>query len=259
MTELLHNAIVASLQAGEAIMKVYASDSFEVESKSDNSPLTKADRASHEIIAAHLAKTNIPVLSEEDSKNHPYEKRKKWTRCWIVDPLDGTKEFIKRNGEFTVNIALVENGESILGVIFVPVKNELYYAEKNEGAFLSNDQNRTNIQLPCFKLPQTKTIAGSRSHTSAETEKFVREMEERSGKINFISAGSALKFCLLAKGEAHFYPRFAPTMEWDTAAGQIILEESGGKMVQWPSKEKFVYNRENLRNGWFLATAGNSH
>lgn len=259
-------AIAASLEAGTAILNVYNSPDFGIEQKEDDSPLTKADRASHEIIAKHLASSGIPVLSEEDARNHLFEERKNWQQCWIVDPLDGTKEFIKRNGEFTVNIALVENGIPLFGVIYVPVTGDLYFSNGSKAfklaaashhipAAIADGALKEIRELPAQKFPAAFTMVGSRSHSSPETEAFVTEMEEKHGTVDFIAAGSSLKFCLLAEGKAQAYPRFAPTMEWDTAAGQAILEAAGGSVVEWPSQKRMQYNRENLRNGWFLALA----
>lgn len=259
-------AIRASLEAGAAILDVYNSPDFGIEQKEDDSPLTKADSASHEIIAKLLAVTEVPVLSEEDAKNHSYADRSSWNQCWIVDPLDGTKEFIKRNGEFTVNIALVENGFPVMGVIYVPVTDELYFsngansfklekASHHIPAAIADGALKQIKTMPVQDFPKTFTMVGSRSHSSPETEAFVKEMEAKHGAVDFVAAGSSLKFCLLAEGKAHSYPRFAPTMEWDTAAGQAILEAAGGSVVEWPGQNRMHYNRENLRNGWFLANA----
>lgn len=263
MQQLLQTAIEAAKDASSAILGIYNTADFGIEYKSDDSPLTKADSASHAIIATALKDTGIPVLSEEDALNHSYADRRAWKFCWIVDPLDGTKEFIKRNGEFTVNIALCENGVPVLGVICTPVTDVIHFGIVGKGAFrlekISAEDPGSFMEksksLPLTALPETFTIAGSRSHSSAETETYIEEQRKKYGKVDFISAGSSLKFCLLAEGKAHAYPRFAPTMEWDTAAGQAILEAAGGKMVEWPSGNSFHYNRENLRNGWFLATA----
>lgn len=264
--ELLHTAIRAAIEAGHEILKVYNSSDFNIEIKDDQSPLTRADRAAHDIIEEYLGKTGIPVLSEEDSKNHSWEERRAWTRCWIVDPLDGTKEFIKRNGEFTVNIALAEAGVPVVGIIYVPVTGVLYFSTKEKKSYkLEKADLYTPVriaqilvpgmkQLPCIELPEDYTIVGSRSHSSPETEAYVKEMEARHGAVDFVASGSSLKFCLVAEGKAHAYPRFAPTMEWDTAAGQAILEAAGGKVLEWPSGVPMRYNRENLRNGWFLAS-----
>jgi 3'(2'), 5'-bisphosphate nucleotidase len=257
---LLNTAITAALEAGKVILEIYKSDDFEVEIKGDNSPLTKADTASHNVIMSYLTKTNIPVLSEE-GKTMAYEERKDWKQLWIVDPIDGTKEFIKRNGEFTVNIALIENQKTLIGVIFVPVTGELYFSTKEMGAYkvtvaLDNFDIETLIsngnKLPLEREDKTFTIVASRSHMSPETEDYVAEMKAKYGTVNLISKGSSLKLCMVAEGQADCYPRFAPTMEWDTAAGQAICEHAGFKVIDWGTKENMLYNREELLNNWFL-------
>lgn len=260
MKQLLNTAITAALEAGKAILEIYHSGDFDIETKGDKSPLTKADKASHNVIISFLAKTNIPVLSEE-GRDILYEERKGWKQLWIVDPIDGTKEFIKRNGEFTVNIALIEKHKPILGVIFVPAKGELYFSTKDIGAF------KVKIDLESFdfdalvekasKIPfqredKTFTIVASRSHMSVETETYVRKMRDIHGKVNLISRGSSLKLCMVAEGTADCYPRFAPTMEWDTAAGQAICEYAGFQVIDWSTKENMLYNREKLLNNWFI-------
>lgn len=263
MKELTDIAVRAAIEAGEAIMKVYSTADFGVEMKSDNSPLTIADRNAHAVIINYLNATSIPALSEEDVEPIPYSIRKSWARCWIVDPLDGTKEFIKRNGEFTVNIALIENGIPLFGVIYTPAQDVLHYSVPGVGAFrcdnaiqsLSADLIGKNaMKLPLVTPPSAFTIVGSRSHSSPETEKYVAEMQSTFGAVDFMASGSSLKFCLVAEGKAHSYPRFAPTMEWDTAAGHAILVASGGNVVVWPDQSPLLYNREELLNPWFLAT-----
>ncbi len=259
MKELVDIAVKAALDAGIEIMEIYSTGDFGVEMKSDNSPLTLADRAAHEVIAVHLASTEIPILSEEDDATVPFEERKLWTRCWIVDPLDGTKEFIKRNGEFTVNIALVENGVPVFGVIYAPALDMLYFSIPGEGAFacdspFSASYKLSSYAIPARALPEVFTIVGSRSHSSTETEAYIEEMKAKHGEVDFAASGSSLKFCLVAEGKAHSYPRFAPTMEWDTAAGHAILLAAGGKIVVWPDQTPLLYNRAELRNPWFLAT-----
>ena len=260
MNQFLNIAITAALEAGKAILEIYHSGEFDVEIKGDNSPLTKADKSSHNMIMSFLTKTNIPVLSEE-GKAIPYEERKDWNQLWIVDPIDGTKEFIKRNGEFTVNIALIENQKPIIGVIFVPVSGELYFSSKEIGAFkIAVDKNDFNVEtliskankLPLQRKDKTFTIVASRSHMSAETDNYVQEMRSTHGAVNLISKGSSLKLCMVAEGQADCYPRFAPTMEWDTAAGQAICEHAGFKVIDMDTKEKMRYNREELLNKWFL-------
>ncbi|GAA4244249.1 MULTISPECIES: 3'(2'),5'-bisphosphate nucleotidase CysQ [Winogradskyella] len=260
LTELLHHSITAALEAGKAILDIYHSDDFEVELKGDDSPLTKADIASHNVIMSHLKATHIPVLSEE-GKSIPYEDRKDWSQLWIVDPIDGTKEFIKRNGEFTVNIALVENQKTLLGVIYVPVLGDLYFSTSEIGAFKVsvnlNDYDVSTLisqgnKLPLEREDKTFTIVASRSHRSPETDEYINQMREKYGDVNLISKGSSLKLCMVAEGQADCYPRFAPTMEWDTAAGQAICEHAGFKVIDWSTKERMLYNRAELLNAWFL-------
>ena len=260
MKQLLNTAINAALEAGKAILEIYHSGDFDIEIKGDNSPLTKADTASHNVIMSFLMKTNIPVLSEE-GKVISYKERKDWKQLWIVDPIDGTKEFIKRNGEFTVNIALIENQKPILGVIFAPETGELYFSSKKMGAFkVKIDLENYDIdylvanadKLPLKREDKTFTIVASRSHMSPETEDYVQQMKNKHGEVNLISKGSSLKLCMVAEGVANCYPRFAPTMEWDTAAGQAICEHAGFNVVDWKTKKNMLCNREELLNNWFL-------
>lgn len=260
MKQLLITAITAALEAGKSILKIYHSGEFNVEIKGDNSPLTKADKASHNVIMSFLTKTNIPVLSEE-GKEITYQERKHWKKLWIVDPIDGTKEFIKRNGEFTVNIALIEDQKPIIGVVFVPVTGELYFSSNLEGAYkVTIDLDKYDMKtlfLEANKLPfipknSTYTIVASRSHISKETETYVKEMKKKYGKVNLISKGSSLKICMVAEGAADCYPRFAPTMEWDTAAGQAICEYAGFDIIDLVSLKNVVYNKEKLINNSFI-------
>ncbi|MCF8110966.1 MAG: 3'(2'),5'-bisphosphate nucleotidase CysQ [Desulfobacteraceae bacterium] len=257
-------ALKAALDAGAAALEVYEQD-FDVEEKSDHTPLTLADRRAHEIISSYLADTRIPVLSEE-GRDIAYEERKAWQKLWIVDPLDGTKEFVKKNGEFTINIALVEGGQPVLGVVFVPVKDRLYFAGKDKGAFLSGgakiggleNASGEELVLASVRLPvadqqaRPYTIMGSRSHLTPEVEEFVEKKRREIGEVDFISAGSSLKFCLVAEGRADVYPRLGPTMEWDTAAGQAIVEQAGGAVLEYESLQPLKYNKENLVNPWFI-------
>lgn len=252
-----------AFDAGKVILEIYTT-AFQVEYKADESPLTLADRKADGVIADALAITGIPILSEEVESGHAYSAtRAAWSRCWIVDPLDGTKEFVKRNGEFTVNIALVEQGQPILAVVYAPAKGLLYYAEKGRGAYriaIADPSAETPVfaspaLLPVQNRPAIFTIAGSRNHSSTETEQYVHDQEKRYGQIDFKAAGSSLKFCMVAEGLAHVYPRFTPTMEWDTAAGQLIAEESGCTVSIWPSGEPLRYNRELLTNPFFLVKA----
>lgn len=268
-------SIKASLDAGNAINEIYRSQEFAVEYKSDKSPLTIADQKSHEIITTALKRYDIPILSEE-GKDKPFAQRKDWERFWIVDPLDGTKEFIKRNGEFTVNIALIENSRPVLGTIFVPDRNTLYFAGRNLGAYKLQDGpfaglsdsladskeethtlwdqiNRKSTRLPIKDQQRSSlTIVGSRSHKTPELEAYVEEKRKIVGDVEFISAGSSLKICLVAEGRADVYPRLGPTMEWDTAAGQAIAECAGANVYQYDTREPLVYNKADLHNPWFI-------
>ena len=260
MNNLLTIAIKAALEAGKRIIEIYNNENFEVGFKSDASPLTKADLASHKIIINHLNKSDIPILSEE-GRHLSYEIRKQWKKLWIVDPIDGTKEFIKKNGEFTVNIALVENQIPILGVIYVPVLKELYFADKELGSFKLKDIIEFS-SLPVIinaadKLPlaiekRNFTVVASKSHLSPETEEYIAELEEEHGKVTTLSKGSSLKLCMVAEGMADQYPRFAPTMEWDTAAGQAICKYAGKNVIDYKTKKEMLYNRKVLLNEWFL-------
>ncbi len=263
---LLGIAVDAAVEAGKAVLEVYSSD-FSVEQKQDSSPLTLADKRSHEIISRRLSEHAaglLPLLSEE-GRDIPYGERKAWEHFWLVDPLDGTKEFVKRNGEFTVNIALIRNTEPVLGVIYVPVRDMLYYAAAGLGAYrLDSASTRAKdaasllergTRLPAAHAPNRPfTVVASRSHLSKETEDYLRELREQHGDMTVISAGSSLKFCLIAEDLADVYPRFAPTMEWDTGAGQAIVEEAGGVIVDADQRTRRMrYNKQDLTNGWFIA------
>lgn len=255
-------AIEAALKAGIEVLEIYHSGDFEVETKKDDSPLTKADKASHHIICSHLEPSNIPILSEE-GQSIPYETRKQWEALWILDPIDGTKEFIKRNGEFTVNIALVQNQKPRIGVVFAPVLGDLYFSEQGVGSFkvhvdLKNysvdDLLSKALALP---LPQEKrpfTIVASRSHLSEETKDYIEKMKKEHGEVTLISKGSSLKLCMMAEGKADCYPRFAPTMEWDTAAGQAVCEAAGFQLIDWETNAPMKYNRPQLTNRWFVVS-----
>ena len=245
--ELLNIAVNAAIDGGDEIMKVYNGD-FEVFIKADDSPLTIADQNANKIIVEQLAQTGIPVLSEE-GKTIPFNERKNWKRLWIVDPLDGTKEFVKRNGEFTVNIALIEDGMPIMGVIYVPVKEVLYFASE-EGAFKKVEDRL--VKLPIGKKKKQYVAVGSRSHMSEETNAYFKELKSTHGEIEVVSMGSSLKICLVAEGIADVYPRFAPTMEWDTAAGHAIAKYAGKKLIDYNTKKEMLYNRQELRNNWFI-------
>lgn len=247
-------------QASLAILEIYhqPSSNFEIEKKDDNSPLTLADKKSNEVIIRLLKQyfPHIPYISEE-TKLNDYAERKNWEWCWLIDPLDGTKEFIKRNGEFTVNIALIHRGEPVLGVVSVPVENTTYFATKNGGSHKKNANGSIQkIQIAPILPTQKVYIIASRSHQSPETQQFITEKMQQYGEqnIEIVSAGSSLKFCMVAEGKAHFYPRLAPTMEWDTAAGQIVATEAGAKVVVFDTQQTLTYNRPNLLNPHFLVT-----
>ena len=253
--KLIDKAISASLEAGSAIMEVYGSGDFEIEKKADNSPLTLADRKSQEVIAQILKNTGVPVLSEE-GKHLPYSERKKWEWLWIVDPLDGTKEFIKRNGEFTVNIALVHGNKTVAGVIYVPVKNELYFSD-GEASYYAKVVNGNPVDLEKLPLNNDRkdkmVVVASRSHLNEDTKLFIEKLKKDSDKeVELVSAGSSLKFCLVASGAADIYPRYAPTMEWDTAAGHAIVKTAGFNVYDVSTGNELEYNKEDLYNPYFV-------
>jgi 3'(2'), 5'-bisphosphate nucleotidase len=247
---LLDTAKKAALLAGKQIIEVYNSDDFGVETKSDESPLTKADQAAHTIIEALLASTNLPILSEE-GKSISYEERKSWDCFWMVDPLDGTKEFIKRNGEFTVNIALIKNGVPILGVVYTPVTDELFYAHKSIGAFKEiGVEVRKLSRLNSLNLENLRVVA-SRSHLNDQTKTFINKLIDPT----IVSMGSSLKFLALADNKADVYPRFAPTMEWDSAAAHAICSVLGIEVLDVGTQKPLAYNKENLLNPFFIVAS----
>ena len=257
--KLLKTAINAAIKGSHAIMEVYYSD-FEVDYKEDKSPLTLADKKCHQIIERLLFKTGIPILSEE-GESIPFSERKNWEYFWLVDPLDGTKEFIKRNGEFTVNIAMIHKGIPIMGVIYAPVRQELYFAMEPYGSFKVNRSLQINSlddlitesdKLPIDYKRNDYVIVGSRSHMSVETEKFIEDKKKKHKKVKMLIVGSSLKFCIIAEGKADAYPRYALTMEWDTGAGHAIAKMAGFSTLQYATKEELVYNKQDLLNPWFL-------
>lgn len=255
----LQVAIKAAIDAADAIMDIYNDplSDFQVEKKNDNSPLTIADKLSHDIIVKTLAPLNTPILSEEGA-SIPYNQRELWSELWVVDPIDGTKEFIKRNGEFTVNIAKVENGVPVIGVIFVPATKDLYYgssegAYKAEGITSFDMVERLSVKIPVIDNDRRYVVVASRSHLSDETSAYIENIKKERGEIDIVSKGSSLKICLVAEGSADVYPRFAPTMEWDTAAGDAILRAAGKKLVDKTNGNPLVYNKENLLNPHFIA------
>lgn len=264
---LLKYAILAAISAGEEILSVYEL-AHEVELKADKSPLTLADKKAHNKIIELLAVTGLPVLSEE-GRDIPFEERQKWESFWMVDPLDGTREFIKKNGEFTVNIALIENEKAILGVIYVPVTDTLYFGATWVPSCMHHHaadslRNETSadawyelmmgaaIKLPLNPSDRSFTVVASRSHLSPETEIFIETLREKQGTLNFISSGSSIKICLVAEGRADIYPRLAPTMEWDTAAGQAIAENAGCQVTNFHTGQAVTYNKADLLNPHFV-------
>jgi 3'(2'), 5'-bisphosphate nucleotidase len=280
LTRPLLVALRAAKDAGLAILEIYKQD-FDVRYKDDRSPLTAADQLSHKIIVGFLNDPDVrdfPILSEE-GKDIPFGQRRAWEYFWLVDPLDGTKEFIKRNGEFTINIALILQNRPSLGVIYAPVKKCFYFASKDIGAYRlqyedddkplddrggKSDENevlgdilRRSDKLPCEDLRLGSSdskliIAGSRSHPSKEFEAFVETMKKKYAKVEVVSSGSSLKLCMVAEGRADIYPRLGPTMEWDTAAGQAIVEQANGSVINYETGESLEYNKKNLLNPWFI-------
>ena len=264
LKQLLSTATRAALEAGKVVNQVYQEKDFEVESKADETPLTLADRKSHDIIMQHLKPTGYPVLSEE-GKDIPYEERSSWDHFWLVDPLDGTKEFIKKNGEFTVNIALVRQGKPILGVVFAPYVNELYFGTENFGAYkvegtqgeLMEFEGMEELMkkgqiLPVSEKRDKLVVVASRSHLNDETKAYVEELKKKHGDAEFVSKGSSLKICMVAEGKADAYPRFGPTMEWDTAAGHAVALAAGFPVTQQDGETPLLYNKKELLNPYFI-------
>ncbi|MDO4163096.1 MAG: 3'(2'),5'-bisphosphate nucleotidase CysQ [Bacteroides sp.] len=258
------DAIDAALEAGRKILTIYddPTSDFEIERKADNSPLTIADRKAHETIVEVLSRLPYPILSEE-GKHLPYAERRAWRTLWVVDPLDGTKEFIKRNGEFTVNIALVTDSVPVMGVIYLPVKKILYFAEEKLGAYkLTDISERGGLSLDRLMAMATRlpdkvghdkfVVVASRSHLTAETEAYIDKIRQAHPDVELVSSGSSIKICLVAEGKADVYPRFAPTMEWDTAAGHAIARAAGMEVYQAETDEPLHYNKEDLLNPWFI-------
>ena len=254
LSRLLQEVNTICVEAAERIMDVYASD-FTVDKKEDRSPLTVADLASHNAICNRLAELepHYPMLSEE-SADIPYDERKHWDRYWLIDPLDGTREFIKKNGEFTVNVALIENHRPVMGVVHVPVTGITYYAAKDIGAYKQIPGEEAN-QINVKTTKENITLAGSRSHGNEKQQEFIKNINAD----EVIAIGSSLKFCLVAEGIVDIYPRFGPTSEWDTAAAQCIVEQAGGVVVDL-SFNSLQYNcKESLINPDFLVIADNSY
>ena len=280
-SQIVEVALRAAGEAGEAILQIYARD-FEVEFKADNSPLTEADQAAHEIIVAHLSQTPYPVLSEE-SAAVAYAQRATWNRYWLIDPIDGTKEFIKKNGEFTVNIALIEQGQPIIGIVLVPVKST-YYIGDQLGAYkvtigedvphveaiitaLSSDRSALqHIRVSGCVEDQLRVVA-SKSHCNEQTLEFITQLEKDHGPADRVPSGSSIKLCMVAEGSAHLYPRIAPTCEWDTAAAHAVVRAAGGEVFIYDPQvsareyvtdqvdlEKVVYNKSDILNPYFIVS-----
>lgn len=263
-TKHLLVAIRAALEAGQEILNIYndPNQDFEIERKADNSPLTIADRKAHSVIAARLQATPYPVLSEE-GKHLPYEVRRSWSALWVVDPLDGTKEFIKRNGEFSVNIAYVLDSQPMAGVIYFPVGRTLYFADVDKGAYRLDDVTGIGDMdfdaltaaaepLPIKTKHDAYVIVASRSHLTPETVAFIDGKRREHERVETLFGGSSLKICRVAEGTADVYPRFGPTMEWDTAAGHAIVRAAGGEIRHTDSPNPLTYNKEDLHNPWFI-------
>ena len=251
-SNILKSIIDTSYLAGEKILEIYNDNNYKssIEIKKDATPLTIADKASNNVIINSLKKINtkIPILSEEE-KEIDFSSRKDWNRFWLVDPLDGTKEFINRNGEFTVNIALIEDSSPVMGVVYAPVKKKLWYGLKNYGSFLINN-NEKPIKISKKKpLDEIIKIVSSRSHAN---DKKLKKYLKKFKKHEIVSMGSSIKMCLVADGTAHYYPRFGPTMEWDTGAAHAVVKYANGNIYNINTKEELIYNKENLLNPGFI-------
>ncbi|WP_228200550.1 3'(2'),5'-bisphosphate nucleotidase CysQ [Arcobacter peruensis] len=236
-----------AVKAGDLIMEIYNKD-FQIDYKDDKSPLTEADTKSNELICNKLQELypDIPLMSEEN-KQTDYEIRKDWEYYFCIDPIDGTKEFIKKNGEFTVNIALIHKNTPVLGVVYAPALNDMYHAKQNEGAFKNNQP----LPLQTNNNPKEKlSVVASKSHLSSETQEFIDNLDTK--EIEQVSKGSSLKLCMVAEGIADIYPRLAPTMEWDTAAADAVVRCSGKMTYQFENDEPMLYNKEDLLNPWFV-------
>ncbi|WP_416308208.1 3'(2'),5'-bisphosphate nucleotidase CysQ [Neptunicella sp. SCSIO 80796] len=236
-------------QAGQAIMQIYQRN-FDISTKADTSPLTEADLAAHNVIVKGLQTiSDLPILSEE-SANIPWQQRQQWDRYWLVDPLDGTKEFIKKNGEFTVNIALINQGQPVWGVVYAPVLQKTYVGDAHSGAYVIDKGSKTDIRVQPHRDNETWQVVGSRSHQSPEIQDFLNSLP---GETNLVAMGSSLKLCLVAEGVAHVYPRLGPTSEWDTAAAQAVVEAAGGQVTIHPDGQPLRYNqKESVLNPYFV-------
>ncbi len=251
MKVIADQIIAIAKEAGREILRIYHETDFgdHIDYKSDDSPLTLADKASHEIIQKALEENfpDIPILSEE-GRDMLFEERKSWKTFWLVDPLDGTKEFIKRNGEFTVNIALIHDGYPVFGLVYAPELHTIYIGDTQSGKAYKIGQDGKRIELKVNNRRIDRVAVRSRSHASEEEETLLNSY----GVGDSIAVGSALKFCMVAEGKADIYYRHGPTMEWDTGAGQAVIEQAGGRLLRVPDDKRFYYNKEDLRNGSFL-------
>ncbi|UCX04395.1 3'(2'),5'-bisphosphate nucleotidase CysQ [Shewanella glacialimarina] len=249
----LQQIVTIAKQAGNAIMDVYAQTDLQVEIKQDDSPVTAADIASHNVIIKGLTShfADIPVMSEEDA-NISWATRKQWQTYWLIDPLDGTKEFIKRNGEFTVNIALIHQGQAIAGVVYAPVLGKCYSGIVGNGAWLEHNGQISRLDISQRSILPIPVVVGSRSHISPDVAAYLHTV----GEHQMLSVGSSLKFCMVAEGQADVYPRLGLTSEWDTAAAQAVLESAGGVVVEYPALTPLQYNqKENILNPYFIAAS----
>ncbi len=256
-------AIKAAISSGSEIMRIYEDGNFEIESKEDNSPITLADKSANIVINEFLKPTGIPIISEENVEAE-FSERKQWDSCWIVDPLDGTKEFIKKSGEFTVNIALVENNKPVFGVIYIPVSKELYFGDVKTGKsfkiFVDDKIEIEDLLKNAEEVFPKRAegiihVAGSRSHINEETLEFIEGIKKKySQEVKVIPKGSSLKFCLIADGTMNIYPRIGTTMEWDTAAGHAICKAVGLRVIDMQTNKEMVYNKQNLRNNSFVVS-----
>lgn len=254
----VEDVLLIAREAGSLILDIYDTydfDNLKVITKDDNSPLTIADKASHNHIEKELTKldSSIPILSEEGSKVE-YSDRSKWDRFWMVDPLDGTKEFIKRNGEFTVNIALIEKGAPVLGVVFAPVLDTIWYGTDLGSYRVKSTQNPESISVKAIKKDKPVIVVASRSHLGDKVLNFV----EKYDNYEFLQMGSSIKLCLVADGTAHIYPRLGPTMEWDTAAAHAVVLFAGGDVLDNKSGKRLTYNKQNLLNPDFVVLSKES-
>lgn len=250
----INKIIQVSREAGKIILDIYNKPNFEVLIKDDKSPLTEADKKANDYIVAQLEVLypEIPFITEE-LKATDYSERKAWEYLWLIDPLDGTKEFIKRNGEFTVNIALIKNGVPVAGVIYIPVQDVTFFAVEGEGTYRINVDG-TKDKLAVKDRGSILTLIGSRSHQSDDFIAYINEQKKQFETVEVIPAGSSLKFCKVAAGEADCYPRLGPTMEWDTGAGHIIATEAGATITVAGTAEPLNYNKENLLNPFFIVS-----